>query len=611
VPGNPIEDAGFDNDLSALVWRRKYRYAADHSRAEEATVRDTWRRVAAAAASVEAEPLIWHERFLSVLEGFRFLPAGRILASAGTRYDATLFNCFVMGHIDDSVAGILERLKESALTMQRGGGIGVDFSTLRPAGSAAQASGRTASGPVSFMRLWDAMCGTLLSGGNRRGAMMGVLRCDHPDILEFIDAKRTPGALTNFNLSVQVSDEFLRAINANRDLRLMFPAGDASPAAETTMVRWPGFAEAVACEIHAQIPAIELWQRIIAAAYDSAEPGVLFVDRINEMNNLYYCEHLTATNPCGEVPLPPFGACNLGSINLAAHVVAPYSPQARLDLDAIGRVARDAVRFLDNIIDLSAYPLAAQATEARATRRIGLGITGLADALIMLGRHYDSDSGRELAFAALSRIRDEAYGASIALAGEKGCFPYFDKDAYLAGKYISSLPAGICDGIAEHGIRNSHLLAIAPAGSISILANNISSGIEPAFACASERIMIDPDGTSVSHEAVDYAYSTWLGSGKRHEKLPQAFVTAHELSPEAHLLMAATLQPLVDNSISKTVNVAQDISLDTFRRIYRRAFDLGLKGCTVFRSNPITGTVLSARKALEAIHCCVPEREGD
>ena len=600
-----IGDEGFDNELSALVWRRKYRYGA-----QEVTVRDTWRRVAIAAASVDAQSSHWRDRFLAMLEGFRFLPAGRILASAGTRYDATLFNCFVMGHIDDSVAGILERLKESALTMQRGGGIGIDFSTLRPAGAPAERSGRIASGPVPFMRLWDAMCGTLLSGGNRRGAMMGVLRCDHPDILEFIDAKRTPGALTNFNLSVQVTDKFLRAVDANRAIRLLFPTGDAT-AGETTMIRWPGFTGPVPCAIHAMTSAMQLWRRIIDAAFDTAEPGVLFVDRINEMNNLYYCEQITTTNPCGEIPLPAFGACDLGSINLAAHVVSPYTPQARLDLDAIGHLARDAVRFLDNIVDLSTYPLEAQANQAHATRRIGLGITGLADALIMLNRHYDSDSGRELALAALTRIRNEAYGASIALAGEKGCFPRFDKEAYLAGKYVSSLPASIRDGIARQGIRNSHLLAIAPAGSISILANNVSSGIEPVFASTSERVIKDPDGTAISHEAVDHAYSQWLRSGKDNRTQPQAFVTAHELSPEAHLLMAATLQPLVDNSISKTVNVAADISIDAFRQIYKRAFDLGLKGCTVFRANPIRGKVLSALEAPEAIHCCALEREGD
>jgi len=528
-----------------------------------------------------------------MLDGFRFLPAGRILASAGTDYDATLFNCFVMGPIDDSITGIFEALKESALTMQRGGGIGCDFSTLRPAGATALASGRTASGPVSFMQLWNAMCATVLSKGSRRGAMMGVLRCDHPDILEFVDAKRRPGALTNFNLSVQVTDEFLKAVSENRDLALVFPAAA------------PEF------EVHSQMRAADLWDRIVGAAYDTAEPGVLFVDRINAQNNLYYREHITATNPCGEVPLPPFGACNLGSINLAAHVESPYSARAKLDLDAVGRLARDAVRLLDNVIELSAFPLEAQAAEARATRRIGLGVTGLADALIMLGLRYDSDAGRALARTALTCIRDEAYLASIELSKEKGCFPCFDRDAYLAGQYVATLPAGTRDGIALHGIRNSHLLAIAPAGSISILANNLSSGIEPVFAPRMQRVVLDPERAAVRHEAVDHAYSLWMKSGAPAGSLPDAFVSAHELSPDDHLLMAAALQPLVDNSISKTVNVAATIPRADFSAIYRRAFDLGLKGCTVFRSNPVTGEVLSEAPAPGTIHCCVPEREGD
>jgi ribonucleoside-diphosphate reductase alpha chain len=607
----PIENDSFDNELSILIWKRKYRYAAPGRTAPESSVRDTWQRVAAAVASVEAQGSSRERRFLEMLEGFRFLPAGRILASAGTSYDATLFNCFVMGLIDDSMTGIFERLKESALTMQRGGGIGCDFSTLRPAGSTAKATGRTASGPVSFMRLWNVMCATLLSKGNRRGAMMGVLRCDHPDILDFVDAKHTSGALTNFNLSVQVTDDFLRAVAESRDLSLIFPADEPAQTGETMMARWPGCTVPVPCTVHAKISAPELWRRIVGAAYDAAEPGVLFVDRINEVNNLYYREQITATNPCGEVPLPPFGACNLGSINLAAHVAFPYSARASLDLDAVGRLARDAVRFLDNVIDLSAFPLEAQAVEARTTRRIGLGVTGLADALIMLGHRYDSDAGRELARAALTRIRDEAYGASIALAEEKGCFPCFDRDAYLGGKYVGALPGRVRDGIAAHGIRNSHLLAIAPAGSISILANNVSSGIEPVFSPRMQRVVQGVNRESVKHDAEDYAYSLWMRSGAPKGSLPRAFVSAHELSPDGHLLMAAALQPLVDNSISKTVNVAETISRDDFREIYRRAFDLGLKGCTVFRANPVTGEILSEAPALGTIHCCVPEREGD
>ena len=581
-----MSGGAFDNELSADVWRRKYRYAA----AREATLADSWQRVADAVASVEGERQGgWARRFRAMLEDFRFLPAGRILASAGTASEATLFNCFVMGRIEDSIAGIFERLRESALTMQLGGGIGCDFSTLRPAGSRAAASGRTASGPVSFMHLWNAMCQALLSRGNRRGAMMGTLRADHPDILEFIDAKRVPGALTNFNLSVQVPDALLAAAASERDWELVFPG--ARP--ET-------------------VPAALLWRRIVDAAYDTAEPGLLFVDRINGSNNLHYRETITTTNPCGEVPLPPFGACNLGSINLAAHVDAPFSARARLDLEAIGRLARDAVRFLDNVIDLSRFPLPEQAAEARATRRIGLGVTGLADALIMLGLRYDSAAGRDAATAALARIRDEAYAASIDLARTKGGFPALDRDAFLAGPYAGRLPGAIRDGIAEHGIRNSHLLSIAPAGSISVLANNVSSGIEPVFAARMDRRVMSSGGETLCYSIADHACAAWSKRGTSGGGLPPAFVSAAEVAPEDHLLMAAALQPLVDNSISKTVNVDSGLTREDFGRIYRRAFELELKGCTVFRPNPTRGEVLSASPAgHETVHCCVPEREGD
>jgi ribonucleoside-diphosphate reductase alpha chain len=607
-----MEHEFFDNELSAFVWSTKYQGVTAGSSVAEASIVDTFRRVARSVASVEAtHEALWTEQFLEILDGFRFLPAGRILANAGTSRKATLFNCFVMGQIDDSVSSIFTRLRESALTMQAGGGIGCDFSTLRPAGSVAISSGRTASGPVSFMRLWNAMCSTLLSAGNRHGAMMGVLRCDHPDILRFIEVKREEGALTNFNLSVQVQDEFLQSVDQSRNWPLVFPVDDSITADKIRMVRWPGSSDPVPCAVRETLPAVEVWDRIVDAAYDTAEPGVLFVDRINDFNNLYYRESITATNPCGEVPLPPFGACNLGSINLAAHVEAPYSARARLDYDGIRRVARYATRFLDNVIELSQFPLEAQAIEARATRRIGLGITGLADALIMLGQRYDSDSGRELAARALTCIRDEAYSSSIALAQEKGHFPCFDKDAYLSGRYVRQLSGSIRDGIAEHGIRNSHLISIAPAGSISILANNVSSGIEPVFAPRMERVVLDKDGVPNSWKAVDHAYSYWMMSGRHNSKLPKAFVTAHELTPEAHLLMAAALQPSVDNSISKTVNVAEDISKQDFGGIYRRAYDLGLKGCTVFRSNPVTGEILSEAHATDSLHCCALDREGD
>lgn len=601
----------FDNALSGEVWRNRYRYRDPATGAGEATIRETWRRVASAVASVEnAGQADWERRFCEMLEGFAFLPAGRILASAGTPYDATLFNCFVMGPIEDSLAGIFRRLRESALTMQKGGGIGCDFSTLRPAGAAAFTSGRTASGPVSFMRLWDSMCTTMLSTGSRRGAMMGVLRCDHPDVPVFVEAKRAAGELTNFNLSVLVSDAFLAAVDAGDEWPLVFPVIKPGAGVETLERRWPGFDAPVDCEVHGRIGADSLWQQIVHAAYETAEPGVLFIDRINARNNLYYREQITATNPCGEIPLPPFGACDLGSINLAVCVDAPFTKRASLDLERVAGLARDATRFLDNVIDLSAFPLEAQREEARATRRIGLGITGLADALIMLGCRYDSDEGRSAAVETMRVIRDAAYASSVRIAEEKGSFPDFDRDAYLQASFVQSLPAGIRDDIARHGIRNSHLLAIAPAGSISVLANNVSSGVEPVFSADMTRYVRDRDGARKSHEITDYACARWRESSKSNG-LPAAFVTARELSPEAHLSMVAQMQSLVDSSVSKTVNVPEDITRTDFQQIYRRAFELGLKGCTVFRPNAARGEVLAAGSLPDARHCCVPEREGD
>ncbi len=610
----PNRSECFDNEFSALVWRLKYRHSHASTGLAETSIRDSWDRVARAAASVETTARVeWTRRFREMLEGFRFLPAGRILASAGTNLDATLFSCFVMGPIEDSITGIFDSLKDCAVTMQRGGGIGCDFSTLRPAGSRAHTTGRTASGPVSYMHLWNQMCTTLLSTAQRRGAMMGVLRCDHPDIVEFIDAKRDSSALTNFNLSVLVTDAFMDAVAADRTWDLVFPdtGGQAESDTKLRVLQWPGYANPVACGIRSTVSAKALWQRVVDDAYETAEPGVLFVDRINERNTLHYREYITTTNPCAEVPLPPYGACNLGSINLAVHVDAPFTKRATLDFEAIGSLARDATRFLDNVIDLSRFPLPAQAAEARATRRIGLGITGLADALIMLGHRYDSEGARVLAHTVLSRVRDEAYSASIELAREKGRFPAFEKDAWLDGPHARTLPDEIRDGIAQHGLRNSHLIAIAPAGSISILANNVSSGIEPVFAASMQRSLQREALEKTSHEVSDYAYSLWTRSNPRAAGLPPDFVTAHEIAPDDHLLMAAALQPVVDHSISKTINVPSAIPRDEVRAIYRRAFDLGLKGCTVFRSDTIRGSVVSGAPPPDGIHCCQPDAEQD
>jgi ribonucleoside-diphosphate reductase alpha chain len=576
----------FSMEISRHIWEMRYRLAG------EADIGASWRRVARAIAAAEShDQRLWRERFYGLLERFRFLPGGRILAGAGTGHRVTLFNCFVMGEIADDLVSIFEALKEGALTMQQGGGVGYDFSTLRPAGTVAAASGSIASGPVSFMHIWDAMCATMLSTGARRGAMMATLRCDHPDIETFVDAKRDPAALRHFNLSVQVSDAFMAAVENDRDWALVFPArGDDTAVSRTLKAR-------------------ELWQRILRAAYDTAEPGVLFVDTINRDNTLADRETLAATNPCGEIPLPPYGACDLGSLNLAAFVTAPFAADVRLDLDALGGAAQHAVRFLDDVIDVSRYPLPAQAEQARRTRRIGLGITGLADALVLLGLDYDSDAARALAARALQTIRDSAYRASVELAREKGAFPAFEARPFLASGFASRLPADIRDAIAAHGIRNSHLLAIAPAGTISLLANNISSGIEPIFAAEAERRVLEADGGYRTHRVIDHACQQWLRQGGA--GMPPALVEARQLDPLAHLQMQAALQPLVDNAISKTINVAADYPFERFADLYRQAHALGLKGCTVFRPNPVRGAILSQPPESEQVHCCGLEREAD
>jgi ribonucleoside-diphosphate reductase alpha chain len=601
----------FAADLSRRIWAAKYRAAPGGRR--ERSISETRRRIARALAAAEPrDAAAWERRFFQLMNGYRFLPGGRIQAGAGTGRKVTLFNCFVMGTIEDSIPGIFRALEEGAVTMQQGGGVGYDFSTLRPAGSVARAVGAVASGPVSFMRIWDAMCATILSTGARRGAMMATLRCDHPDIERFVEAKRTPGELRHFNLSVQVTDDFVDAVRAGADWPLVFPAGAIDGGGELVERPWPGEPAPVLCRVLKRLPARDLWNRILRTAYDCAEPGVLFIDRINRLNNLAYREQITATNPCGEIPLPPYGACDLGSINLAALVRDPFTPAARIDRRTLTSMTRLAVRFLDDVIDVSAYPLPRQEAAARETRRIGLGVTGLADALVMLGLRYESQEAAAAAAGWMRLIRDEAYGASLQLAQEKGAFPTFDAERYLASPFISALPGGLREAMAVHGVRNSHLLAVAPAGTISLLAGNVSGGLEPIFAAEGLRRVIGPDGEAETLHVTDYALSLWRQRTGDGHGLPPGFVTAPELSARAHLDMQAALQPFVDNAISKTVNVAGDCPFEAFRETYERAYDLGLKGCTVFRPNPVTGAVIAPEPAVaEAAHCCTPEREAD
>ena len=457
--------------ISQQIWDMKYRLKNAEGQPVDKAVSDSWRRVAKALASVENDPSAWEERFFDAMDDFKFLPAGRILSGAGAERRVTLFNCFVMGDVPDDMAGIFDHLKEAALTMQQGGGIGYDFSTLRPKGAPVKGVGADASGPLSFMDVWDSMCRTIMSAGSRRGAMMATLRCDHPDIEAFIDAKREPGRLRMFNLSVLVTDPFMQAVKDDAPWNLVFDG-----------------------TVYRTIKARELWNGIMHATYAYAEPGVIFIDRINKRNNLHYCETIHATNPCGEQPLPPYGACLLGSINLARLVQNPFDANAQIDMAQLDDLTRTAVRMMDNVVDVSGFPLEQQAHEAKAKRRIGLGITGLADALIMCGARYGSADAVALTQTWLRAMQRSAYLASTELAREKGAFPLFDKEQYLAGETIGGLDMDVKDAIAEHGIRNALLTSVAPTGTISLFADNVSSGLEPVFSFTYRRQVLMPDG---------------------------------------------------------------------------------------------------------------------
>jgi len=592
-------------DVSRTIWETRYRLRSG-PRGGERRIEDTWQRVASALAGAEArDRRRWARRFYRVLEDFRFLPGGRILAGAGSAQRVTLFNCFVMGPIADSLDGIFDALKEGAITMQQGGGVGYDFSTLRPRGMPARASGAIASGPVSFMHIWDRMCATLLSTGSRRGAMIGTLRCDHPDIEEFVDAKRDVRALRRFNLSVLVTDEFMHAVRADAPWALTFPEdrGTADQSGETVDRAWSGDPAPRRCRVHRRTSARALWERIMRAAYDCAEPGVLFIDRIQRQDNLRYCEQLCATNPCGEIPLPAYGACDLGSINLVRFVQRPFSAEASLDLDGIAATAGIAVRMLDNVYDISHFPLPQQEDVAKRSRRLGLGLTGLADALIMLGLAYGSQRARALAGEAMRVVCHAAYRASVEVAREKGAFTQFDGKRYPRSEFVRSLPADIVSAIKRDGIRNSHLVAMAPTGSISLLAGNVSSSLEPVYAQKVRRRIRLADGSETVVSVDDYAcrlFREQFGAGAG---LPPAFVDAARVTPSQQVAMQAALQRHVDNAIAKTVNVPAECDYENFRRVYETAYRLGLKGCAAFRPNPVTGTLLVPDDGHAATHC--------
>ncbi len=585
-----MSDTYFPQPISEQIWNQKYRFKTNREGyTTDNNVVDTWGRIATACSQLpqlhndHAAQEALEQRFFSALYDFKFLPAGRINSGAGTDRNVTLFNCYVMGTIPDSLIGIFDMLKEAALTMQQGGGIGYDFSTLRPKGSPVKGVESFSSGPLTFMDVWDTMCKTIMSAGSRRGAMMATMRCDHPDIMEFVQAKQDPLRLRNFNVSVLCTDEFMEAVAANSDWDLIFNG-----------------------VVYDTIKAVDLWNAILQNTYDYAEPGVIFIDRINKENNLWFLETIAATNPCGEQPLPPYGACLLGSVNLARHVFAPFTEQADVDMAELEKSVRTGVRLLDSVVDISKFPLPEQEKEAKEKRRAGLGVTGLADLLFMTGYRYGSPAAVKATENIMKNIAIWAYEESIQMAKEMGPAPCLQtieaREKFIQSGFMQRMPQYIKDDIIKWGIRNTHLLSVAPTGTISMYAGNVSSGGEPIFAPEYTRKVTNDDGTKREEKVYDYAVL------KFHDHFDQQhpfngdakdlwwknyMATAQDLEPKDHIVMQAVLQKWVDSSISKTVNLPKDISFEDFKEVYDLSYSMECKGCTTYRPNDVTGSVLS------------------
>lgn len=553
--------------LNKHIWERKYKNEMD------SCPEDTFRRVAGAVAG--NDPGL-KDKFFAEMNSLRFIPGGRILAAAGTnKPKATLSNCFVMSPPDDSMSGILNALNDGALTMQAGGGIGVNFSKLRPFGDPVEGTGSIASGPVSFMHMWNAMSMTISGVGDRKGAMIAVLNCDHPDIMRFITAKANNSkehkVLEKFNLSVGITDDFLHAVKSDGTWDLKFNG-----------------------KVYKTVRAREIWDTIMENAHRKAEPGILFLSRINELSNLKYCEHIDATNPCGEQPLAPFGSCNLGAVNLSRFVTHPFTDKADFAFPDFHDCVRTSVRFLDNVLDINYYPLNEQREDARRKRKIGLGIMGLGTALAMLRVRYGSDESIEWVDKIMSFMRDTACSYSVELGEEKGTFPLFDPEKYLDGAFIKGLPENIRESIRTKGIRNANLLTIAPTGSISQLAGNVSSGVEPIFCIEYERTNYG-EVTPVKDPAFQL-YCDLFGQ-VRAKDAPGYFVGAHDLTPEEHLKVMAACQKYIDASISKTINLPASITVKEMEDVYLHAYELGCKGCTVYREGSLDEEILRKKEA--------------
>lgn len=598
-------------EITNWTWHEKYRHKKLNGATTENSIFDTHERV---VKGVYALDLLNEEHATKALVAMMeqtWCPAGRIHAGAGTDSRVTLINCFVSPDIEDSMQternsnskGIGEALIVAMLTQQMGGGIGMDFSTLRPDGAVVGRTNSVSTGPLPFMGMWDAMCTTIKSSGARRGAMMGVMLISHPDVRKFIVAKRTKGVFENFNVSVLVTDAFMRALDKGEDWDLKFhiPRADGKHVDVYTE-------NGKTMYVYERLPARELWDEITRNTFEYAEPGIIFIDRVNERNNLWYCEEIHATNPCGEQPLPPNGDCNLGAINLARLVRSPFN-KPTFDFAELEKVARIGVRFLDNVIDVTQFPTEEQRLEALNKRRTGLGITGLGNALQQMQIRYGSKAAIEFTGLVMETIRNAAYRESIELAKERGPFPMFDQFNYSQAAFIRSLPKDIREDIHKYGIRNSVILTIAPTGTTSMYYGNVSSGIEPTFAWKYKRKAREADGSYREFQEVyDYGYLLYKNiiGHVDGEPLPDYMVSALELTVDEHLVMQAVCQEFVDSSISKTINCPADMKFEDFQNVYTKAYEMGCKGCTTYRPSDVRGWVLSTEtetKKEEPVAC--------